>query len=76
LYVLDHGRPMTFWKCHMKNRLEEKRFLENTDISLVDILDAVLEKGVTISGELLISVANVDLVYVDLRLLITSVESL
>ncbi|MGO4886203.1 gas vesicle protein [Anaerobacillus sp. MEB173] len=56
--------------------MDKLRLSHNKDVSLLDILDAVLEKGVTISGELLISVANIDLVYVDLRLLVTSVESM
>ncbi|WP_332694805.1 gas vesicle protein [Halalkalibacter lacteus] len=56
--------------------MDELRLSQNKDVSLLDILDAVLDKGVTISGEILISVANIDLVYVDLRLLVTSVESL
>ncbi|MGM0875353.1 MAG: gas vesicle protein [Bacillota bacterium] len=60
----------------MKHGLNDLRLSQNKDVSLLDILDAVLEKGVTISGEILISVANIDLVYVDLRLLVTSVESL
>jgi hypothetical protein len=56
--------------------MDELRLSQNKEVSLLDILDAVLDKGVTISGEVLISVANIDLVYVDLRLLITAVESL
>ncbi|WP_216830681.1 gas vesicle protein [Alkalihalobacterium elongatum] len=56
--------------------MDELRLNSNKDISLLDILDAVLDKGVTISGEILISVADIDLVYVDLRLLVTAVESL
>jgi gas vesicle structural protein len=56
--------------------MDELRLNGNQDVSLVDILDAVLDKGVVIRGELLISVANIDLVYIDLRLLVTSVESL
>ncbi|MDE5413659.1 gas vesicle protein [Alkalihalobacterium chitinilyticum] len=56
--------------------MNELRLNHNKDISLLDILDAVLDKGVTIRGEILISVANIDLVYVDLRLLVTAVESL
>ena len=56
--------------------MDELRLNPNKDISLLDILDAVLDKGVAIRGEILISVANIDLVYVDLRLLVTAVESL
>jgi gas vesicle structural protein len=46
------------------------------NVTLLDILDGVLDKGVVLAGGLTISVADIDLVYVDLRLLITSVESM
>jgi gas vesicle structural protein len=48
---------------------------ENKDITLLDILDGILDKGVVLKGEIIISVANIDLVYIDLRLLVTAVES-
>lgn len=49
---------------------------ENKNITLLDILDGVLNKGVVISGDLIISVANIDLVYIDLKLLVSAVEAL
>jgi gas vesicle structural protein len=50
--------------------------VENKEIALIDILDVILDKGVAIRADLVISIAGVDLVYLDLRLLISSVESL
>ncbi|MEI4769833.1 gas vesicle protein [Psychrobacillus sp. FJAT-51614] len=50
--------------------------MENKDIALIDILDVILDKGVAIKADLVISIAGVDLVYLDLRVLIASVESL
>ncbi|WP_100408007.1 gas vesicle protein [Bacillus solitudinis] len=50
--------------------------VENKDIALIDILDVILDKGVAIKADLIISIAGVDLVYLDLRVLIASVESL
>ncbi|WP_026694731.1 gas vesicle protein [Peribacillus kribbensis] len=50
--------------------------VEDKDIALIDILDVILDKGVAIKADLVISIAGVDLVYLDLRLLIASVESL
>ncbi len=44
-------------------------------VALVDLLDRVLNKGVVVAGDLVISVADIDLLYLDLRLLITSVET-
>lgn len=50
--------------------------LDNKDVSLLDILDAVLDKGVALRGDITISIADIDLVYLDLRILLTSVETL
>ncbi|NCA69384.1 MAG: gas vesicle protein [Sphingobacteriia bacterium] len=44
-------------------------------ISLCEALDRILNKGAVVSGELTISVANVDLLYLSLQLVITSVET-
>jgi len=44
-------------------------------ISLVDLLDRLLGTGVVLSGDIVISLAGVDLVQVSLRALITSVRS-
>jgi hypothetical protein len=45
------------------------------DISLLDVLDHVLNSGVVIQGSLVISIAGVDLVYVGLNVVLTSVET-
>jgi Gas vesicle protein len=45
-------------------------------IALVDLLDRVLAGGVVIAGELTLSIAEVDLVTVSLRALVTSVSAL
>lgn len=45
------------------------------DISLLDILDHVLNSGVVIHGSIVISLAGVDLVYVGLNVILTSVET-
>ncbi len=46
------------------------------DVTLLEILDRVLDKGVIVSGDLVISVADVDLIYVGLRVLLSSVETM
>ena len=43
-------------------------------VTLVDALDKVLEKGAVINGEVLIRLADVDLVFLGLRLILTSVS--
>ena len=45
------------------------------EISLLDILDHVLNAGVVVHGSLVISIAGVDLVYVGLNAVVTSVET-
>jgi hypothetical protein len=45
-------------------------------ITLVDALDRLLEVGVVAAGDLTLSVAGVDLIYVNLRALLSSVETI
>ena len=49
--------------------------LENQHISLCETLDRVLNTGVVIHGDITISVANIDLIYIGLKALLTSVET-
>ncbi|MFN2563627.1 MAG: gas vesicle protein [Gemmatimonadaceae bacterium] len=42
---------------------------------LGDLINRVLDKGVVISGHVTISVADIDLIALDLRLLITSIQT-
>jgi hypothetical protein len=44
-------------------------------VSLCEVLDRVLNKGVVVAGEATISVANIDLVYLGLQIVITSMET-
>ena len=44
-------------------------------IALVDLLDRVLAGGVVVSGELTLAIADVDLVHISLRTLLTSVTA-
>ena len=45
-------------------------------IALVDLLDRVLAGGVVVTGEVTLSIADVDMVTVSLRALVTSVSAL
>ncbi len=45
------------------------------DVSVLDILDHVLNTGVVLHGSVVISLAGVDLVYVGLNVILTSVET-
>ncbi len=44
-------------------------------VSLCEVLDRVLNKGVVVVGEATISVADIDLVYLGLQLVLTSIEA-
>jgi gas vesicle structural protein len=46
------------------------------DVTLVELVDRVLNKGVVLTGDITLSVAGVDLVYVGLRLLLASIPTL
>jgi hypothetical protein len=45
------------------------------EASVLDVLDHVLNAGVVIRGSLVISLAGVDLVYVGLDVILTSIET-
>ena len=45
-------------------------------ITLLELVDRVLNKGVVLSGDITLSVAGVDLVYVGLRVLLASVSTM
>lgn len=47
-----------------------------SDITLVELVDRVLNKGVVLVGDITLSVADVDLVYVGLRVLLASASTL
>jgi hypothetical protein len=43
-------------------------------VSLVDLLDRLLQGGVVIQGDIMLSVAGIDLVELDLRVLVAAVD--
>jgi hypothetical protein len=45
------------------------------EMTLLDILDHVLNQGVVLRGNVIISLAGVDLVYLGLDVILTSVET-
>ena len=48
---------------------------EESELSLLETLDHVLNRGLVIAGEITISVADVDLIFVGLNVLVSSVET-
>ena len=51
------------------------RDLDDSNLVLSDLVNRVLDKGVVISGHVTISIADIDLIALDLKLLITSIET-
>lgn len=58
------------WQASEANALPED------DTSLLELLDRLLDTGVVLAGELHISVAGIDLLYLNVRALLCSSESL
>jgi len=53
----------------------EQSALRVKQVTLLDLLDRILDKGVVLYGDVTISVADVDLVYLGLKLLLSSTET-
>ncbi|HVR44914.1 MAG TPA: gas vesicle protein [Thermoanaerobaculia bacterium] len=49
---------------------------DDRDLSLVETLDHLLDRGVVIAGEAVISVGDVDLLYLGLNVVLANVDSL
>lgn len=50
-------------------------FAQDAELSLLETLDHVLSRGLVITGEITISVADIDLIFVGLNVLVSSVET-
>ena len=48
---------------------------ESNELSLLETLDHVLNRGLVIAGEITISVANIDLIFIGLNVMVSSVET-
>ena len=46
------------------------------EVTLLDLLDRVIDNGVVLAGDVTVSVADVDLIYLGLRVLLAPVERL
>jgi len=50
--------------------------IKSKEVTLLEVLDRVLNKGVVVSGDIVISVADIDLIYLGLKVLLSSVETM
>lgn len=67
--IVDLGHPTILQRS--KNM---PQYAENQQVTLLDALDKVIEKGAVVVGDLAVRVADVDLIYVGLRLIATSIS--
>jgi hypothetical protein len=54
---------------------EELELFQEDELSLLETLDHVLDRGLVIAGEITIAVADIDLIFMGLNVLLTSVET-
>jgi hypothetical protein len=47
-----------------------------SDVTLLELVDRLVDKGVVLHGDITLAVADIDLIYVGLRAMISSVSSL
>jgi hypothetical protein len=52
------------------------RILDTSDKSLADVLDSLLNKGVVLNADVILALANVDLIYIRLSALICAADRL
>jgi hypothetical protein len=57
------------------NEAPNDESVEDRQLVLGDLLNRVLDKGVVISGDVMISIADIDLLSVELKLVLTSVQT-
>ena len=55
-------------------RAAAREILDSADDSLLDLVDNVLNKGVVVSGEVLLGLAGVDLIYLRLTALLCAAD--
>ena len=62
----------------MRNRqapVSEPVLDDSERVSLCEVLDRVLHKGVVVAGDATIAVADIDLIYLGLRIMLSSIET-
>jgi gas vesicle structural protein len=62
-------------ESHLETMLPETSFSDSQDVSLCEALDRILNKGAVLFGEVMISVADIDLVYLGLQVILASLET-
>jgi hypothetical protein len=55
-------------------RDEAQQIIDTADASLLDIVDHVLNQGVVITGDIILGVADIDLIYLGLSVVLCSAD--
>ncbi len=55
---------------------EDLSYSAQQQVSLCELLDRLLNKGIVLTGEIIISIADIQMIYVGVNLLVSSVETL
>ncbi|GHO83143.1 hypothetical protein KSZ_11490 [Dictyobacter formicarum] len=58
-----------------QRRQVDDQTIRNYQVTLLELLDRLIDKGVMVKGEILLTVADVDLVYLNLSLLLAAVKT-
>ena len=62
--------------ARVRQRAGMERAREAHSVTLLDLIDRLLDGGVVIHGDITLAVADVDLLYVGLRAMVASVETI
>ncbi len=54
----------------------DESVVEDQEVSLVDLVDHVLNRGIVLAGEATIAIADVDLIFLGLNIVLASVETM
>jgi hypothetical protein len=57
------------------NDIHDNQLIKNQQVTLLELLDRLIDKGVVVKGEIMLSVADIDLIYLNLGLLLSSVKT-
>ena len=60
----------------MNSRPGATIFQDHNQGTVLEVLDALLEKGVVLHGEIILTVANIDLVFIGLHLVVASTATM
>ena len=73
------ARSLPAFRSDLKSRppklFTHERLYKSKKVTLLDALDRVIDKGAYVDGEIVLRVADIDLVFIGLRLIVTSVSN-